>query len=614
MLGPRGNVLAGATGRAGSTPRERHRRARFRALLRRCAALAIPDPLEFPGLSAHPLFAEPPDEVDVPSGLLDAVPLAERLIELHELCRALDADRKDTGLFYTPAWLATHLVARVAAPLTGEPHDAREAGPESIEDPACGGGAFLVPALRHRLQGVRDADERQALARATMRGTDTDAAAITIAQTSLALVAAEGTRTRDRGLVFPHLRVADPLRETTHGTADWVIGNPPFLDAKSRVRTDAAAGGRLRARFPALAGAFDLFVPFVLRACELVRPGGRLGLIVPDRLLTTTYAESARAALFTRTALRELVDLAALGAFPDAAVFPVFVSARAGLAPAGHRFLRGALAPGLLTTGAERVEQSSLPIDGARLPEEAPPLASTEASPVRATQPLANLFSVHAGTMGFDAALMSNALYDDDDDDAAADAGPEKRASIPFAVTGSVDRYRLTDAPVRFQKRTYRAPRLPLATPLSATRWALYRAPKIVVAGLARRLEATWVQVPLALGIAAYALLPLPSVSPEEVLAQLAVLNSAWLSDLYRARHGHRRLSGGYLTFHRRELAALPLPVLSPAERTELAALATARASSAADAPEHALALDNQIDQIVNRLFSVSTPRDADVR
>jgi hypothetical protein len=56
------------------------------------------------------------------------------------------------------------------------------------------------------------------------------------------------------------------------------------------------------------------------------------------------------------------------------------------------------------------------------------------------------------------------------------------------------------------------------------------------------------------------------------------------------------------------------LPVLSPAERTELAALATARASSAADAPEHALALDNQIDQIVNRLFSVSTPRDADVR
>jgi hypothetical protein len=560
------------------------------------------------------LFADPTDgspAEGVPRDLLASVPLPERLVELHELSRALDADRKQTGLFYTPAWLAAHLVQRLAE--AGDGTGVPSRAPETIEDPACGGGAFLVAALRHRLASVVDGEQRRELAMRTMRGTDTDAAAITIARTVLSLVATEGSERSPRALLFPDLRVADPLREGTLATTDWVVGNPPFLDAKSRARLDRETGPRLRARFPDLRGAFDLFVPFVLRSLELLRPGGRLGLIVPDRLLTATYAASARTALVEQSTLIELLDLDPLGAFPDAAVFPLFLASRRAVPSATSEVRRGRLLPGLIASDEGAVRQTSLLIGGrereSERESESEATTATRDAPApesgRETRPLETWFSVHAGTVGFEAATMSKALYDMT---TAREGHPPVDASIPFAVTGSVDRYRLTSAPVRFLKRTYRAPRLPLATPLPPGRWALYHAPKIVVAGLARRLEATWVESPLALGVAAYALVPRAAVSRTETLAYLSIVNSGWLSELYRSRHGHRRLSGDYLTFHRRELAALPLPTLSMEEQVALAELATERLAPDADQADRAADLDKKIDEMVQRIVAGPLP------
>lgn len=599
LFGARGKLLIGGSDR--SEARDRARRERLRGVLRAAARATIADPSYFPGLSDHPLFADGPPVATLPPELWAPVPPPERLVELHELWRGLDADRKQTGLFYTPAWLATCLVERVAALSPAGPVGRRRDTTPTFEDPSCGGGAFLVAAARQviaravaRGQAQRVEDRRALVGRAA-RGTDTDASAITIARAALGLVCAAGassppSRVQRLGAgVFPGVRVADPLFEQSAGTADWVIGNPPFLDAKSRARIDLGWSPQLRERFPSLTGAFDLFVPFLLRSLELLRPSGRLGVIVPDRLLTATYAASARDALVTHTTLHEVLDLASLEAFPDASVFPVFVAATKAPPPRPHRVVRAKLDPSGELRREEAVPQSSLSISSTAPPAEA----------ARDTSPLDALFSVHAGAVGFDAALMSKSLYD---------AGDDLAESVPFAVTGSIDRYALTAAPVRFLKHTYRAPRLPLTTPLSRARWAMYQASKIVVAGLARRLEATWVTSPLALGVATYALVPRPALSAEDVLAYLCIVNSSWMSEIYRARHGHRRLSGSYLTFHRRELAALPLPTLSADERRALAQLAEARIALPHEDQAAAADLDKTIDEHVRALFVVPAP------
>ena len=113
---------------------------------------------------------------------------------------------------------------------------------------------------------------------------------------------------------------------------------------------------------------------------------------------------------------------------------------------------------------------------------------------------------------------------------------------------------------------------------------------------MGKRLEATFVETPLALGVATYG----ATIHGGDPLAHLAIVNSAWASHVYLERHGERRLSGGYVTFHRRELAALPVPALTDAEESDLAALARSRLALSArgSEPERAR-LEASIDDAI---------------
>ena len=68
-------------------------------------------------------------------------------------------------------------------------------------------------------------------------------------------------------------------------------------------------------------------------------------------------------------------------------------------------------------------------------------------------------------------------------------------------------------------------------------------------------------------------------------------------AEAYLARHGSRRLSGGYVAFQASELRALPVPILTSSEYERLAALADARL--AASSTSEADRLDRAIDELV---------------
>lgn len=546
-------------------------------------------PGRFDGLEGHPLFAIscPPPSSGVREALAD-IPLPERLIGLHELYREASSDRRATGVYYTPTWLAELVVARTFAPSTD---DVSTPPPATVVDPACGAGAFLVPALRARLASPRSA-RRSAVAETFVAGTDVDPHAIAIARAALSLVVAEGSRRGAVELAFPALRVADPLHERTTEIADGVLGNPPYLDAKARARQSRTEGAFLRERFPDLHGAFDLFAAFVLRSLELLRPGGRAGFVIPDKILSAGYATALRRRLLTETTLVEIVDLTPRAPFPGAAVFPLFLRFERRVPRPGHAVAFGAIdARGGLSIHAWRPQHA---LDATSFSWREPPRSRRELVPLESRLDLA------AGTAGFDARALLAVLRD-------GEAEPPDRDSCPFVVTGSIDRYVLRPGPVRFLKRTFRRPFVPgeALAGFAEGRRVLFRSAKLVLAGMGKRLEATFVGTPLALGVATYG----ATARQGELLAYLAIVNSAWASHVYFERHGERRLSGGYVTFHRRELAALPIPALSEAEESRLAALARSRLDVTDD--EERARLDRQIDDEILGIVGLSRPERA---
>lgn len=104
------------------------------------------------------------------------------------------------------------------------------------------------------------------------------------------------------------------------GGFDAVIGNPPY------VRQERLADYKpyLGAAYESWRGTADLYVPFVERALELTRPGGRFGFIVSNKWLRARYGDGLRKYI-KQFDLEQLVDFGELKVFADAATFPLIV-------------------------------------------------------------------------------------------------------------------------------------------------------------------------------------------------------------------------------------------------------------------------------------------------
>ncbi|GAA0603344.1 SAM-dependent DNA methyltransferase [Kribbella sandramycini] len=171
------------------------------------------------------------------------------------------SERKTRGAFFTPATVARF----IADWAIHSPSDA-------VLEPSCGEAVFLHEAGRAgrhkgRLLGVELHSASAAEAERTLRAQGIEA-------------------TIEAGDFF--------LREPT-GNFDAVIGNPPYVryqdfSGDSRARSRAAA---LRAGV-SLTGLASSWAAFTVHSALNLKPGGRLGLVLPAELLTVNYAASVR--------------------------------------------------------------------------------------------------------------------------------------------------------------------------------------------------------------------------------------------------------------------------------------------------------------------------------
>ncbi len=233
--------------------------------------------------------------------------------------RMIDPDdtprlRKERGAFFTPPGI-TEFVASWAI---RTPSD-------RVLEPAAGDAAFLIAAVE-RLAGLRPASETPP----EVEGVEIHEHSARVAR---ARVRAAGGRAR--------VRQSDFFELAPQPRYDAVIGNPPYIryqnfsgEARAKSRQAALRGG------VALTGLASSWAAFTVHACLFLKPGGRLGLVLPAELLSVNYAAPVRQFLFHRFRNVELV-LFSEQVFPEAEADVVLLLADGyEQGPAGHAVIR----------------------------------------------------------------------------------------------------------------------------------------------------------------------------------------------------------------------------------------------------------------------------------
>lgn len=221
------------------------------------------------------------------------------------------AQRKSRGAFYTDDAIARH----IADWAVRSPED-------SVLEPSAGEAAFLTAAVRR----LRDLGKEVP----NVHGVEIFGPAAAAAQR---IVQSAGGHL-DVNVRDFFLAEARPLH-------DVVIGNPPFIRYQ-----DWSGPQRDRARFAALqqgvalTGLASSWAPFVVHAAAHLKPGGRLGMVLPAELLTVNYASAVRRFLLERFESVELVVFEEQ-VFPDAEADTVLVKAAGWMGePTGTALLR----------------------------------------------------------------------------------------------------------------------------------------------------------------------------------------------------------------------------------------------------------------------------------
>lgn len=160
------------------------------------------------------------------------------------------------------------------------------------------------------------------------------------ADQSIARYAPPGGRERLHWpLEFPEIFVDEYGAARADGGFDAVIGNPPYIRVQE-LGSDLA--GYSRARFATASGSFDAYLLFIERGLALLRPSGRLGFIVPNKLFKLDFAGRMRMRLSEEELVEDVLDFGASQLFAAATNYTcILVLARAGVRELTYRRLSG---------------------------------------------------------------------------------------------------------------------------------------------------------------------------------------------------------------------------------------------------------------------------------
>ena len=255
------------------------------------------------------------------------------------------AHRKEQGIYYTPTYIVDYIVKNTVGELLKD----KKVDPSKIKilDPACGSGSFLIKAYDYLANyiinkgndsGQYKLDEqghysiKTEILKNNIYGVDLDQKAVEITKLNLLLKAAEKNRKLPKEVDL-HIRHGNSLIDDEkvagsaafkwqgdfeEGTFDVVVGNPPYINNRNLADNEKLF---FEKKYKTAHQQYDLYVLFYELALKLLRPGGYLAFITPNKFAITKYGMPLRK-LFLENKILRVVDVSQMGVFSDASTYP----------------------------------------------------------------------------------------------------------------------------------------------------------------------------------------------------------------------------------------------------------------------------------------------------
>lgn len=142
---------------------------------------------------------------------------------------------------------------------------------ETVADPCCGTGGFLLAAYDHMRTQSKDIEKQEFLKNNALFGADITPLVVTLASMNLFL--------HDIGVNKSPIKLQDSLIENTDNMYQVVLTNPPF-------GTRPQGSVEVYANRPEFVKTSDNQVNFLQHIMSMVKTGGRVGVVLPDSVLT----------------------------------------------------------------------------------------------------------------------------------------------------------------------------------------------------------------------------------------------------------------------------------------------------------------------------------------
>ncbi len=170
-------------------------------------------------------------------------------------------DKKSgAGQYFTPRALISAIVDVVDPKIT-----------ETVADPACGTGGFLLAAYDHMRKQSKEVEKLQFLKTNALHGADNTPLVVTLASMNLYL--------HDIGIDRSPIAYQDSLVDKSDKMYDVILANPPF-GTRPQGSVDVASNR------PEFVKTSDNQVNFLQHIMSIVKTRGRVGVVLPDSVLT----------------------------------------------------------------------------------------------------------------------------------------------------------------------------------------------------------------------------------------------------------------------------------------------------------------------------------------
>ena len=270
------------------------------------------------------------------------------------------AKRKSQGIYYTPTFVTEYIVKQTVGKYLEE-NGYNPSKPPRVLDMACGSGSFLIEAFdtiddfvakqrgqayappsptRHSVtpspnpkqsdlgragEGLFDRARQLEVLENCIFGVDKDKQAVEVARLNLLLRA---LHSRDKLPMLENIAYSDSLHKETfesnfsqvvkEGGFDIIIGNPPYV----RIQTlDKMEVDYFNQNFESATGSYDIYVLFVEKAMQLLKPNGVMGFILPNKFMQVDYGEGLRKLLSENKYVEQIVDFKAFQVFEGATTY-----------------------------------------------------------------------------------------------------------------------------------------------------------------------------------------------------------------------------------------------------------------------------------------------------